>query len=152
MRVLTALCVFLPSTSSCSGDESGSAGGGSAGAAGSAGAGGGSAGNHCGGPCDYSDPFIVLRAEKHDAGSSFPSYSGWLDELRISSSLRYAQAFTPPAQPFTPDANSVGPHHFDEGGGTDALDSSGAAGGPSHGKLSIGGSPPGPEWSPLTPF
>ncbi|MBL8157333.1 MAG: LamG domain-containing protein, partial [Anaerolineae bacterium] len=42
------------------------------------------------------DPFLVLGAEKHDIGAAFPSYSGWFDELRISTSIRYTAAFTPP--------------------------------------------------------
>ena len=33
-------------------------------------------GNFCGGPCMNSDPFLVLGAEKHDAGAAFPSYRG----------------------------------------------------------------------------
>jgi hypothetical protein len=50
------------------------------------------------------------------------------------------------------DASTVGLHHFDEGTGTQALDGSGAAGGPSHGTLSVGGNPSGPEWSGASPF
>lgn len=30
-----------------------------------------------------SDPYLVLGAEKHDAGAEYPSFSGTLDELRI---------------------------------------------------------------------
>ena len=45
-------------------------------------------GNFCNGSCANSDPFLVLGAEKHDAGSQYPSYSGWLDEVRLSSVLR----------------------------------------------------------------
>ena len=37
----------------------------------------------------------MLGAEKHDAGAEFPSFSGWLDELRISNNVRYGGAFTP---------------------------------------------------------
>ncbi|MBL8056728.1 MAG: LamG domain-containing protein, partial [Anaerolineales bacterium] len=37
-------------------------------------------GDFCGGPCVNSDPYLVLAAEKHDAGGQFPSFSGWLDE------------------------------------------------------------------------
>ena len=54
-------------------------------------------GNFCGGPCTNSDPFLVLGAEKHDAGPAFPSYRGLFDELRISSVLRYATNFSAPA-------------------------------------------------------
>jgi len=37
-------------------------------------------GPYCGGsPCVNSDPFLVLGAEKHDAGPAYPAFSGWLD-------------------------------------------------------------------------
>ncbi|MCS7274987.1 MAG: putative Ig domain-containing protein [Candidatus Bipolaricaulota bacterium] len=99
-----------------------------------------------------SDPFLVLGAEKHDAGPAYPSYKGWLDELRISNVRRYTGNFTPPSVPFTPDANTVALYHFDEGSGNTINDSSGASGGPSNGVRKYGGSPAGPEWSTDTPF
>ncbi len=114
-------------------------------------------GNFCGGPCTNSDPFIVLGAEKHDAGAQYPSYAGLLDELRFSSVRRYGGvSFTSPSLPFVPDASSVGLYHFDEGpvgpcsGGV--LDASLASGGPSHGECRLGGSPPGPRYESSTPF
>jgi hypothetical protein len=103
----------------------------------------------CGGPCDFSDPFLVVGAEKHDAGSSYPSFSGLVDELRISASLRYESAFTPPAAPFVPDGDTVGLYHFDEGDGTEAAD---AAALPVDAELRVGGTPAGPEWTNVTPF
>jgi len=109
-------------------------------------------GNYCGGPCDYSDPFIVIGAEKHDAGSAYPSFAGWFDELRLSTTLRYTGAFAPTGSPFTPDSDTAALFHFDEGSGTVANDSSGAAGGPSNGELKVGGNPLGPLWSSDTPF
>lgn len=109
-------------------------------------------GNYCGGPCIESDPFIVLGAEKHDAGAEYPSFDGWLDELRLSTALRYAGNFTPPAMPFAPDAATAALYHFDEGAGDLVNDSSTAPGGPSPGERRFGGSPAGPEWSLLTPF
>lgn len=109
-------------------------------------------GNYCGGPCVESDPFIVLGAEKHDAGPAYPSFDGWLDELRLSTGLRYPGPFTPPATPFVPDAATAALYHFDEGAGDLVGDSSGAPGGPSPGERRFGGTPPGPEWSQLTPF
>jgi hypothetical protein len=109
-------------------------------------------GNYCGGPCTWSDPFLVLGAEKHDAGPAYPSFSGWIDELRLSRVLRYSSAFPPPSAPFAPDAFTVGLYHFDEQAGTTAHDTSGAPGGPSHGLLRVGGTPQGPEWSADTPF
>ncbi len=98
------------------------------------------------------DPFLVLGAEKHDAGPQFPSYSGWLDELRLSTVLRYDGDFTPPAAPFVPDGATAALYHLDEGGGDLVADVSGAAGGPSHGQRRFGGDPAGPLWSADTPF
>ncbi len=112
----------------------------------------GTPGGYCGGPCTDSDPFIVLGAEKHDAGPAYPSFSGFLDELRISTTLRYTSAFAPPSQPFTPDTATAALYHFDEGSGTVAYDTSGAPGGPSDGTLEVGGSPAGPVWTTQTPF
>jgi hypothetical protein len=103
-----------------------------------------------GDPCTNSDPFIVVGAEKHDAGASFPSYRGWLDELRISTVLRYTANFTPVRQPFTSDAATAALYHFDEGSGDTITDS--AAGGASPGVRRFGGSPAGPAWSSETPF
>jgi hypothetical protein len=99
-----------------------------------------------------SDPFLVIGAEKHDAGPSYPSYRGWIDEVRLSNTLRYTGNFTRPSTPFIPDGFTVALYHFDEGSGNTINDSSGAAGGPSHGVRKYGGSPPGPEWSTDTPF
>ena len=47
------------------------------------------------------DPFLVIGAEKHDAGPSYPSYSGLLDEGRLSNVVRYTANFTPPTAAFT---------------------------------------------------
>ena len=99
-----------------------------------------------------SDPFLVIGAEKLDAGSAFPSYSGFIDEVRISDVIRYSGNFTQPTQEFTTDASTVGLYHFNEGSATTVNDSSGAAGGPSNGIIQFGGSPAGPEWSSDTPF
>jgi hypothetical protein len=98
------------------------------------------------------DPYIVLGAEKHDAGNAYPSFAGWLDELRISNTVRYTAAFTPPASPFAPDGSTMALYHFDEGTGTSVADVAGASGGPSNGELRVGGSPAGPVWSGESPF
>jgi hypothetical protein len=98
------------------------------------------------------EPYLVIGAEKHDAGAEFPSCSGWVDELRLSTVLRYTAGFTPPDQPFTPDGDTAALYHFDEGMGNFVGDSSGAAGGPSDGERRFGGDPAGPEWSAETPF
>ena len=118
-------------------------------------------GNYCGGPCTNSDPFIVLGAEKHDAGAEYPSYNGYVDEMRLSTVLRYPTnggSFTRPSLPFTSDGNTAALYHFDEGPAgecpTDTVidDVSGASGGPSNGFCRYGGSPAGPVLTTDTPF
>jgi glucose/arabinose dehydrogenase len=99
-----------------------------------------------------SDPFLVIGAEKHDAGASFPSYHGWLDELRLSNIVRYAGGFTRPAAPFASDASTVGLWHFDEGNGERIVDGSGAAGQNGDGVRRVGGPSNGPQWSTDVPF
>lgn len=103
-------------------------------------------GNFCGGPCINSDPYLIIGAEKHDAGPQYPSFSGWIDELRVSNVLRYDGDFVRPSTAFVPDSDTVALYHFDEGAGDVVADSSGFPGGPSHGALRFGGSPAGPEW------
>lgn len=103
------------------------------------------------------DPFLVIGAEKHDYDSNqYPSYSGWMDELRISNTIRYTANFVPPTVPFIADANTAVLFHFNEGPvgacqGT-IVDSSGATGGPSSGTCRYGGNPAGPVYSADTPF
>ncbi|HRI26871.1 MAG TPA: hypothetical protein PK239_10715 [Chitinophagales bacterium] len=99
-----------------------------------------------------SDPFLVIGAEKHDAGPEYPSYNGFFDEFRISDNIRYTANFTTPTMPFMPDANTVLLCHFDEGSGAVVNDSSGAAALPTNGFINTGGSPAGPVWSTDTPF
>jgi hypothetical protein len=110
----------------------------------------GQPGNFCGGPCTDSDPFIVIGAEKHDAGAQYPSFSGWVDELRISSTLRYTSGFVPSQVPFVADADTAALYHFDEGSGDFIGDA--AANSLSPGERRFGGSPPGPQWVSETPF
>ena len=101
------------------------------------------------------DPFLVFGAEKHDAGNAFPSYSGLLDEVRVSRVVRYTSNFTRPSAPFTTDGNTVGLYHLDEGPGAQtAIDASGASGGPSHGtvRYGTGGQSNRPSWSTDVPF
>jgi hypothetical protein len=111
----------------------------------------GAPGDFCDGPCTGSDPYLVVGGVKHDTRPQSPSFSGWLDELRVSTVLRYGDGFTRPNQPFVADADTVGLYHLDEESGTIAGDSSAAPGGRSDGVLSIGGSPAGPEWSSEEP-
>jgi len=89
------------------------------------------------------DPFIVIGAEKHDAGPQYPSFNGRVDEVRLSNIQRYSGNYQVPTGPFTPDAGTLALYHFDEGPvgpctGT-VQDSSGAAGGPSQGVCRYGG-------------
>ena len=104
-----------------------------------------------------SDPFLVLGAEKHDAGTEFPSFNGHLDELRISSSLRYARNFTPATQSFKADFYTAALYHFDEGpaGPCSGLINDSSKTGASDGQCMYGGSgTAGPEFSadsPITP-
>lgn len=107
-------------------------------------------GDFCGGPCTNSDPYIVFGAEKHDAGPAFPSFNGYLDEVRFSGILRYSTNFTPPSAPFVTDGNTVGLYRFETGSGLVAYDDSGS--GSPNGVIHFGGSPPGPVWTTDTPF
>lgn len=98
------------------------------------------------------EPFLVIGAEKYSLGDRYPSFSGWLDELRLSNSVRYTGAsFIPPTQPFSPDANTLALYHFDEGAGDtigDVLLTS-----PGVRSFGSGGArPQGPEWSIDSPF
>lgn len=110
-------------------------------------------GNCCNGSnCNFSDPYIVLGAEKHDAGAAYPSYNGFLDEIRLSNTIRYTSNFSPPSNPFTPDANTMALYHLNSSSGSIIYDSSNAPGGPSNGFINVGGNPAGPIWSVQTPF
>jgi hypothetical protein len=61
------------------------------------------------------DAYLVLGAEKHDAGrASYPSFAGWIDEVRVSVGLRYpTSGFTPRTTPFVVDATTVLLLHLD---------------------------------------
>ncbi len=94
------------------------------------------------------DPYLVIGAEKHDLDRVlYPSFSGWLNEIRLSNVVRYAAEFARPEDPFLPDENTVALYHLDEGVGNVINDTSGAAGGPSHGLRKYGGVTNGPEWT-----
>jgi hypothetical protein len=69
------------------------------------------------------------------SGAPLAGFRGWLDEFRISRSLRYTGPFSPPAGPFGPDAETIALYHLDEEEGERVLDSSGGASGPSDGVL-----------------
>ncbi len=90
-------------------------------------------------------PYIVLAAEKHDAGPGYPSYSGFLDELHIwNRALTQAEidqwrmVVFRNARP-----GLVGEFRFEEGSGQVITDSSGS--GQPAGVL-IAGAPGNGEW------
>lgn len=109
-------------------------------------------GNFCAGPCVNSDPYLVLGAEKHDRGVAFPSFTGYLDELRISTALRYTAPFSVPRAPFVPDAATAALYHFDEGTGSVLDDVAIAPGGRSHGDIRRASAAGFPQWSTDSPF
>jgi hypothetical protein len=57
-----------------------------------------------------------------DAATEF--FSGLLDEVRISKTVRYTTTFAPPRLRFAPDADTIVLYHFDEGSGQTLGDSS----------------------------
>jgi hypothetical protein len=94
------------------------------------------------------DPYFVIAAEKHDLALGF---SGWVDELRVSTVLRYSGNFTPPTQPFDPTtAATAALYHFDEGSGSSIADA--RAGNLSPGVVRFNGQLTRPQWSTETPF
>lgn len=109
-----------------------------------------------------SDPYLVVGAEKHDAGAEFPSYRGRVDELRLSTGLRYGATFTRPSAPFSPDASTAVLYHFDGNPGVcpatlvDAMARVNATCVPSGGLPALdavtpfGGGPPPPPATPTT--
>lgn len=74
-----------------------------------------------------SDPFLVLAAEKHDAGPAYPSYNGFLDEFRVwTQALTQAQisnVYRNVIATNTP--GLVAYYRFEEGSGTNLFDSAG---------------------------
>ncbi|MCE7918203.1 MAG: hypothetical protein DPW21_12260 [Anaerolineae bacterium] len=108
-------------------------------------------------PTSYpnSDPYLVLGAEKHDAGPDYPSYNGYFDELRISKVVRYAADFAKPSAPFKADANTLALYHFNEGpaGPCRGTVIDWSESGRSAGQCKFGGrAPAGPSYAAVSPF
>ncbi|MBA3647161.1 MAG: T9SS type A sorting domain-containing protein [Chitinophagales bacterium] len=103
---------------------------------------------------DYpeTDPYLVIGANKSDVGPNFPSYNGYIDEMRICKNLRYNINFTPIPVEFGPDTKTVAIYHFNEGGGSVIYDKSKYLPSPSDGTIYYGGSPLGPVWSFESPL
>jgi hypothetical protein len=103
------------------------------------------------------DPFLVLGgAKQSDIPSITPrqAFSGWLDDVRVSSRVRYAAPFDRPQGPLSGDADTVVLFHFDEGPlgpcSSSVLDSSGHG---THGQCrQSGAAAPGPAYVADTPF
>lgn len=90
-------------------------------------------------------PYIVLAAEKHDAGASFPSFNGYMDEVRIWNVARTQAEIAGDYQDVIA-ANTPGLvayYRFEEGAGMSVGDAS-TAGSPD-GEL-IAGAPGNGEW------
>lgn len=73
---------------------------------------------------DANDPFLVLGAQKRDDLAARP-FRGLIDELRVSTMLRYTGTGQRPTAAFTLDGNTAALYHFDETSGTDVLDDNG---------------------------
>jgi hypothetical protein len=100
------------------------------------------------------DPFLVIGAAKQGVGLDTLAFSGWIDEFRISSRIRYTVPFDRPVAAFTADADTVLLFHFDDGQegpcSTSVLDTSGRG---THGQCRFGGdNTPGPAYSTEVPF
>lgn len=95
-----------------------------------------------------SDPFLVLGAEKHDAGASYPSFTGLIDDVRISTVIRHSADFARPTAPHPVDAQTAALYRFDEAAGTGVVDEVGA----SPGELRVGGAAGTPTHVPDVPF
>jgi hypothetical protein len=101
------------------------------------------------------DTYLVIAAEKHDYDpSTYPSFNGWIDELRISTTIRYTTNFTRPNQPFTADPATVALYHFDGTPGACSGPVSDASGQNNHGECKFGGTVPsqGPQYVLDSPF
>lgn len=118
------------------------------------------------------DPTLVFGAEKH--GFAYPGFRGWLDDVRLSGTVRYASCgngntcFVPPSAPFTTDASTLGLFGFEEAAAGAACSCAGplvpvsaagtcvqdASAGASHAECRHGrtGTRFGPSYSAFSPF
>jgi hypothetical protein len=74
-----------------------------------------------------SDP-VMIGVTRISTGEIVDYTAGNLDEVRVSSTIRYTTNFTP-VRRHAPDASTVGLWHFDEGQGSGVLDASSNASG-----------------------
>lgn len=88
--------------------------------------------------------YLVVGAEKHDAGSAYPSFNGYVDELRIWAAARTAAEIASDRfEVISPTPDLVGYYRFEEGSGQ-VVDDSSLSGAPD-GQL-VAGSPGNGEW------
>lgn len=69
------------------------------------------------------DPFLFIGGKSDQSAESFV---GSIDELRVSTVIRYAAPFSRPARAFAADASTAALLHFDDGSGRVARDSAGS--------------------------
>jgi hypothetical protein len=94
------------------------------------------------------DATLVIGAEKHDVGPDYPSFTGWVDEVRLSTTVRYTATFSPPATRFQLDGATAALYHFDAPSGTTVVDAVGT----SPGTRRVGGPSNAPIISTDVPF
>jgi hypothetical protein len=106
-------------------------------------------------PNDVINPFLMIGGRKLASNDNLPAFNGFIDEVRLSTVIRYSSDFTPPSAVFSPDASTAALYHFDgpigDCVGVVVRDSANVPGGPSNGTCRFGGVPPGPSFSGETP-
>lgn len=100
---------------------------------------------------DAKDPYLVIGAEKFDLGGMHPAFSGWVDELRLSTTVRYTATFELATAPFEVDADTAALYHFDDGDGATLSEARGMSPGQIRVGLDDNGSTV-PTWASATPF
>lgn len=100
---------------------------------------------------DALDPFLMIGGRKLANEGDLPAFNGFIDEVRLSTVIRYTSDFTPPGAAFAPDASTAALYHFDDAPSGDCIgvvrDSATVPGAPSNGTCRFGGVPPGPSFS-----
>ena len=91
------------------------------------------------------DPFLVIGAEKHDYNNTqYPSFSGFLDNIRISNIIRYSSNYQ--VSSYSADSSTVAFYDFNEGTGDTVYDGAYIGVVKSHGIRKFGGTPAGPVY------
>jgi len=91
------------------------------------------------------DPFLVIGAEKHDYNNTqYPSFSGFIDNIRISNTIRYVNNYQPIS--YSADSSTVAFYDFNEGVGDTVYDGAFIGVVKSNGIRKFGGNPAGPVY------